>query len=292
MENQAVTKKSTTPIDFFKREDVKNKFIEVMGKRGNAFTSSVLTLISNNDKLKHCKSESIYMCAMMAATLDLPLNPNLGFAYLVPYGDTVQFQLGYRAFIQFAMRSGQFKTISASPIYKGQLISEDPLKGFEFDFSVQPADKNEKPIGYAAYFSLINGFEKTLYLSIDKVEAHGKKYSKTFSNGPWKSDFDAMATKTVIKMLLSKYAPLSVEMQTAQIVDQAEIKDVDTLDVSYVDEGKSVIGIEDLQFLFSNKLESLPKDINLNIQRIIDNKEEANYAKAYAELESFVPAVK
>lgn len=213
---------------------MKKKFDELLGKRSSAFMTSVLQIVSNNSYLQNASPQSIFNAACVAATLDLPINNNLGFAYIVPYGKDAQFQLGYRGFIQLAQRSGQFKTISATPIYEGQLISENPLTGFEFDFT-KPKEGN--PIGYAAYFALINGFEKTLFMSREEVQKHGKRFSQTFKSnrGLWVDDFDAMALKTVLKLLLSKFAPLSVEMQTATIADQGIINNPDTLDVTYAD---------------------------------------------------------
>lgn len=237
-------------VSLLQRDDVKKKFAEILGAKSAGFITSVLSAVNQNAMLKNAVPESVYMSAMMAAALDLPVNPNLGFAYIIPYNSRVkgengnqdtwvtsaQFQMGYRGFIQLAQRTGQFKTISASPVYEGQLIAEDPLKGFEFDWKAKSSDK---VIGYAGYFSLINGFEKTLYMTVEQLEKHGSKYSKTYSqsSSKWKTDFDAMALKTVIKLLLSKYAPLSVDspMAKAIVADQAIIKDVDTMDVEYTD---------------------------------------------------------
>ena len=235
----------TTAKSLFEREDVKRKFQELLGKKATSFITSVLQIVSQNALLVNADPASIYQAAAMAATLDLPINNNLGFAYIIPYNErdritnqfkaVAQFQLGYKGFLQLALRSGQFKNISVTPIYDGQLLSQDPLKGFEFDFTVQQSDS--KPIGYAAYFSLLNGFEKTLYMSKEQVEKHGLKFSQTFKKGfgLWKEDFDSMAQKTVLKLLLSKYAPLSVEMQKAVVSDQAVINNFETEDISYVD---------------------------------------------------------
>jgi len=219
---------------FFQREDVKLKFNELMGTRSTQFLTSLMSVVNNNTYLKKAKPESIYMAAMMAGALDLPINQSLGFAYIIPYGDAAQFQIGYKGLIQLCLRSGQFKTISACPVYEGQLIAENPLTGFIFDWSKKESDTI---IGYAGYFSLINGFEKTTYSSVANIEKHGKRFSKTYnsSHGVWKTDFDAMAMKTVLKGLLSKYAPMSIDMQRAVIADQSVIKDVDTMDVEYVD---------------------------------------------------------
>jgi recombination protein RecT len=237
---QTAQKTVARPKDFFNQDNVKAKFAELMGKRSAAFLSSVLQCVAQNSDLAQADVNSIYQSAMMAATLDLPINNNLGFAYIIPYnqkdGDNwkkvAQFQLGYKGFIQLAQRSGQFKTISATPIYDGQLKSVNPLTGFEFDFSVVPSGE---PVGYAAYFSLINGFEKTLYMTKEEMTKHGTSYSKTFKFGVWKNNFDAMALKTVTKLLLSKYAPLSIEMQKAVASDQSIINDAETVDTTYVD---------------------------------------------------------
>ena len=204
--------------DFFSQQAVKQKFSEILGARSVQFITSVLQIANSNSLLQKAEPQSLYNAAMTAAILDLPINPNLGFAYIVPYGGSAQFQMGYKGYVQLAQRSGQFKTISATPIYEGQLISENPLTGYEFDFSV----KSDKIIGYAAYFELLNGFSKTFYMTIQELTQHGKSYSQTFkkNTGLWNDNFNAMALKTVIKLMLSKYAPLSVEMQRAIIADQ------------------------------------------------------------------------
>jgi recombination protein RecT len=211
---------------------VKNKFAEMLGKRSSAFMTSVLQIVSSDNYLKKTDPQSVYQAAMAAAILDLPVNNNLGFAYVIPYGAQAQFQIGYKGFIQLALRSGQFQKLSASPIYQGQIISENPLTGYEFDFKIQP--KGE-PIGYAAYMKLLNGFEATIYKSEAEVLSHAKKFSKTFNNGPWKTDRPAMCLKTVIKMLLTKFAPLSVEMQKAVIYDQSVVVDAESTEVNYID---------------------------------------------------------
>lgn len=234
--------KPLTTKDFFARQDVRQKFEEMLGKRAPQFITSVLQIAASNDLLAKADPVSIYNSAALAATLDLPLNNNLGFAYIVPYNArqadgsykcVAQFQMGYKGFVQLAQRSGQFKTISATPIYEGQLVEMNPLTGFVFDFN----KKGEKVIGYAAYFSLVNGFEKTMYMSNDEIQKHASKFSQTYKKGfgLWKDDFDSMATKTVLKLLLSKFAPLSVEMQKAVLVDQAIIKDDNANDVEYAD---------------------------------------------------------
>lgn len=222
---EALTTKQDTPTikAYFNQETVQKRFTELLGAKSKGFITSVLQITSSG-ALAKADPVSVYNAACTAAILDLPINNNLGFAYIVPFGGKAQFQLGYKGFIQLAQRSGQFKTISATPIYEGQLIEENPLTGFKFDFTVK---KSQKVIGYASYFQLLNGFEKTLYMTIEEMDKHGKKFSQTYKQGygVWKDDFDSMALKTVIKLNLSKFAPLSIEMQKAVLVDQSVIED-------------------------------------------------------------------
>lgn len=247
----ATQKKEPTPVERIKNllnsDEVTKKFKDLLGKRAQGFIVSVMQVVASNDLLKKSEPASVYAAAATAAILDLPLNNNFGFAYIVPYAKDdidnegkqirkqyAQFQMGYKGFIQLAQRSGLFKTISVTEVYEGQLIEENPLTGFVFDF---PKRKSDKIIGYASYFELLNGFQKTMYMNKDMAERHGKKYSQTYKQGfgLWKTDFDTMSMKTVLKLLLSKYAPLSIEMQRAVISDQAIVVDSDTMEVDYVD---------------------------------------------------------
>lgn len=233
---------------YFGTDLIKKKFEELLGKRGPQFIASVLQIAAQNELLSKADPVSIFNAAAVAATMDLPLNQNLGFAYIIPYnsssGPIAQFQMGYKGFIQLAQRSGQYKTISATPVYEGQLIEENPLTGFKFDFTKK---KSDVIIGFAAYFALINGFEKTEYMSIEKMNAHGKKYSKNFNNNSslWKSDPIAMGNKTILKLTLSKYGPLSIQMEMAMRVDQAQIKNAEGSEVSYIDNEREEINKEE-----------------------------------------------
>lgn len=136
--------------------------------------------------------------------------------------------MGYKGFVQLAIRSGQFKAINVTDVREGEYQGEDLLTG-ELKITIADGREQRKVVGYAAYMRLVNGFEKSLYWSVEKVEAHAKQYSQTYSStkdyirnsSKWTTDFDAMAKKTVLKMLLSKYAPLSIEMQNAIQYDQA-----------------------------------------------------------------------
>ncbi len=237
--------------DFFQREDVVQKFQELLGKRASSFLTSVLSVVSQNDLLAKADPKTVYMAALTSATLDLPINQNLGFAYIVPYKNKnwiheAQFQMGYKGFIQLALRSGQFLTISASPVYEGQLVEENPLTWYVFD---RKAKKSEVVIGYASYFKLLNWFEKILYMTRAEIERHANLYSAQFKksqSGLWKDKFDEMATKTVIKLLLSKFAPLSVEMQKAVIADQGVLQDENFDSVEYPDNDQNEIISVDL----------------------------------------------
>jgi len=239
--NEVAKQQETKPTikSFFERDDVKGKFKEMLGKKSTSFITSVLQITAQSSMLANADPVSVYQAAAVAATLDLPINNNLGFAYIVPYNDrtkgvVAQFQLGYKGYIQLAQRSGQFKTIYASPIYEGQIIESNPLEGYKFDFTKNDSDVI---VGYAARFTLLNGYEATMYMSIDDLKKHGNLYSQSFKKGYglWKDNFNAMAIKTVIKLLLSKFAPLSVEMQMAIITDQSVVKDYETADVEYAD---------------------------------------------------------
>ena len=235
--------------DFFSKPMVQEKLKELVGKNAPAFATSVLQIVNSNSMLVNADPQTIFSAACMAATLNLPINNNLGFAYIVPFKNNkenkieAQFQLGYKGYIQLAQRSGQFSRIAATPVYNGQLISENPLLGYEFDWSVKPSGE---PIGYVAFFKLINGFTAELYMSKEEVMKHANKYSQTAKKGygVWKDQFEAMALKTVLKLLLSKQAPLSIDMQKAQMADQAIIRDVDKDEFDYIDHSESVADLE------------------------------------------------
>jgi len=238
---------------FMNQDSVKAKMAEMLGeKRATQFIASVIQVANSSSLLSKAEPVSVFNAAAMAATLDLPLNNSLGFAYIIPYNNrqpdgttktVAQFQIGYKGFIQLALRSGQFQTVSAAPVYEGQLVSQNPLTGFEFDWENK---KSDSLLGYAGYFKLINGFEKTIFMTVDQLNKHGKRFSKTYSksNSLWQNDFESMAIKTVIKLLLSKYAPLSIEMQSAVIADQSLVNNFETQDVSYIDIDETEINKE------------------------------------------------
>lgn len=293
MENQTHLPEIRTAKDLFNRDDVKAKFQELLGKRSAQFITSVLQIVASNDRLQKAEPTSIYQSAAVAATLDLPLNNQLGFAYIVPYNDTksekqvAQFQMGYKGFKQLSLRSGQFKTIHETDVREGEIKVYDRLTGhIEFEWIKDESERlKAKVIGYVSYFELLNGYSQTYYMTVEKLTEHAKKYSQTFKRGfgLWKDDFDSMCRKTVIKLNLSKNAPLSIEMQKAIVVDQAVINDADTLDVTYADNDPSQLGepvtLDDLNRLLEEKEPLLTKQEFDDAKRILSNKEEKSYQK-------------
>lgn len=229
----------TNALTKFVRDDNVQKRIEsLLQERAPQFTTSLITAVNNNYMLQQCEPETVISAALTAASMDLPINPNLGFAALVPYkvGRTgkyqCQFQIMWKGFVQLAQRSGRYKTISAVPVYAGQLKANDPLRGIVFDWEIKPK-KDADPIGYAAYFELLNGFEKTLYMTRHQVDDHGKKYSQSYKKdirdkeqkSLWSTDFNSMALKTVLKQLISKFGPMSTIIEKALESDQAVLTD-------------------------------------------------------------------
>ena len=234
--------KPKTLRELFNNPIIKTKIEQLVGKNSATFATSVMQIANSNTMLRTADPTSIFNAACMAATLNLPLQNGLGFAYIVPFKNNkerkveAQFQIGYKGFIQLAQRSGQFKRLVALPVYKKQLIKKDFINGFEFDWEQEP-EKDENPIGYYAYFKLVNDFSAELYMSHDDIVKHAQRYSQTFKKGfgVWHDNFEAMALKTVMKLLLSKQAPLSVEMQQAVLADQAVVKDVENQEFNYGD---------------------------------------------------------
>jgi recombination protein RecT len=218
------------------QESVKKRFQEILGKNAAGFTANLAVMVNNNQMLAKCEPLTVVSAAVISASLQLPLDPNLGFAAIVPYGNKAQFQIMYKGLVQLAQRSGQYQTINVSEIYEGELIEENRVTGeYVFDFTQK---KSDKVIGYTAYFKMVNGFTKTIYWTRAQVEKHGKQYSQMFARGKgkWVENFDAMAKKTLLKSLISKWGILSIEMQKAVRFDQGVVHDVtEDAEVSYVD---------------------------------------------------------
>jgi recombination protein RecT len=216
-----------TVASYLNNDKVKKYLESVLKDRAGQFITSLVSMSNLTPGLAKCDPNTLMQCGLKAASLNLPLDNNLGFAYAIPYSNKASFQMGYKGFIQLAQRTGQYKTINAVAVKEGELTKWEPFTE-ELEITMnQDAVKREKlpVIGYAAILRLNNGFEKKIYWSRAEVLAHAKRFSKTFGNGPWQTDFDKMAMKTVLKDLISKYGPMSVELQEAIKFDQAVIKE-------------------------------------------------------------------
>lgn len=242
MAEKGVSKKSATGLQAFNQTitnpSTQKYLSDVLGERKGSFVNNLTALVANNANLQECQPLTIMFAALKATALNLPLENSLGMAYCIPYKDNkkgitvAQFQLGYKGFVQLSLRSGQFKVIpSATEIKEGELKSRNRLTGeCVFDFINDDTERAKaKTIGYASYFRLLNGAESTFYMSVEEMQAHAMRYSQTYrskydnikQSSKWTTDFDEMAKKTVIKLNLSKNAPLSVEMQDAIRADQS-----------------------------------------------------------------------
>ncbi len=220
----------------------------VLGEKKQSFVNNLTALVSNDKNLQCCEPTTLMFAALKATALDLPLDNNLGFAYVIPYKNTragiteAQFQCGYKGITQLAIRSGQFRTINVTDVREGELKGRNRLTG---EVSVEWITDDEarakaRVIGYMGYFRLVSGYEKTTYWSVAELEQHGVKYSQTYRKGygVWKDNFDSMCRKTVIKLMLNKGdAPMSVEMQQAIKYDQSVILDENGA-MRYVDNQK------------------------------------------------------
>lgn len=239
MDNTQVTvqQKNATLGELMHSPAVVGKLNEVWSspQMANSFMSSVISVANGNPQLRKAEPMSIIGAAMVAATMQLQVIPTLGQCYIIPYGSKAQFQVGYLGLLQLCQRSGQFKKILAAPVHEGEYISGDEFdEDYVFD---KKQRKSDKIVGYMAKFELLNGFTKVAYWDVERIKAHATKFSQAYRSGytsPWKSDFDAMAQKTVLKSIL-KYAPKSIEMQNAVTFDQAVVNvnssDIQDLDI-------------------------------------------------------------
>lgn len=216
-EKEALTIARLVNDDAFRKRAEK-----VLGEGTPQFMSSVLTLANSDSNLQGLDPVKLYNCCLMAAAIKLPFNKNLGQAFVIAYKGEPQLQIGWKGFVQLAQRSGQFKTIGTRTVHEDEIAGIDPMTGeINFDFKLE---KQGKVVGYMAYFELLNGFKKNLYMTTNELEKHAGKYSETFKRkfGVWIDNFDAMAQKTVIKLLLNKFAPLSIDMAKAIELDQQD----------------------------------------------------------------------
>lgn len=249
--------KQERPIDLMKSvinaPSVQEQFQNALGEHKDAFVASLIDLFTGDKQLQTCKPALVIAEALRAATLRLPLNKALGFAYIIVFNNSVKnadgswskvptptFVPGYKGYIQLAMRTGQYRTINADFVYEGEMRKVSKLTG---EIALDGEKKSDKIIGYFCYFELLNGFNKTLFVSVEDMAAYALRYSPSFkgnkkpsadaliklaqANQPsskvgWEGNFNDMALKTVIRRLLSKYGYLSVEMQNALSKDVEE----------------------------------------------------------------------
>jgi len=237
---------------------VQDSIEQTLKDRADDFTTSLITVINGNPVLQECEPGEVIRTALKAASMHLPIDPNLGLAYIIPYLNNKktkdpetgketwvkkyepQLQIGWKGFIQLALRSQQYKTINVTDVREGEYKGENRLTGaIDFEWVNDNNERSKlKVVGYVAYFKLINGFEKLLYMSYDDLEKHAKQYSKTYKNGngKWADDKPNMSKKTVVKLLISKWGPQSTEIQKALRADQAAMGEDDAY--NYVDNDK------------------------------------------------------
>lgn len=219
------TKNQLTPVQRLKTalnaESVQEQFRNALQDSAPLFVASLIDIYASDKNLQECEPGAVIMEALKAATLRLPINKNLGFAYIVPYRNKgkaePQMQIGYKGLIQLAMRTGEYRYLNADVVYEGELKSYDKLTGH---LDLNGERKSDKVVGYFAYLQLLNGFSKAVYWTKDQVIEHAKRFSKSYSSqfSPWQTDFDAMALKTVLRNLITKWGIMSVEM--VQAVDR------------------------------------------------------------------------
>lgn len=241
--NEISSVKGLLSLDAYKK-----RFEEVLGKRAPQFMSSLISAVNSNADLANCQPQTVIHSALKAAVLDLPIESNFGFAHLVPYMNNkkgykeCQFQMGWKGYVQLALRTGMYKNINVVDVRENELKKWDPLtEELEIEFIEDDGEREKtKIIGYAGYFGLINGFEKKTYWPLKKLLSHAKQYSaqyRKYGTGNWKENQDAMCRKTVAKNMLNKWGILSVEMQStsrqlldAMEADQAVIREDETYD--------------------------------------------------------------
>jgi len=249
VKNTLTVNKKQTFSTFITSDAIKNKVnAMISGKDGGKFITSLISLVSNNPAIAECEHSTILSSALLGESLKLSSSPQLGQYYIVPFKDNnnnrvvAQFQLGYKGYIQLAIRSGYYKKLNVLAIKEGELRNYDPLNE-TLDVKLiddEEERENAATTGYYAMFEYQNGFTKTLYWSKEKMQAHAKKYSQAYRSDLkkntkysfWSKDFDGMAFKTMLRQLISKWGIMSVEFQAAITNDMAVIEDDKT---TYID---------------------------------------------------------
>lgn len=242
---------------YLTKDAVKDQISKVVGgKDGQRFISAIVSATTTNPALQECSNPSILSAALLGESLKLSPSPQLGHYYLVPYNDkngkVAQFQLGYKGYIQLAIRSGQYKKLNVMAIKEGELEYFDPLnEDIKINLMVDNWDARESAptIGYYAFFELVNGFRKAIYWSKAQMESHATKYSPGYRAKKgytfWEKDFDQMAYKTMLRQLISKWGIMSIELQTAFEGDMAVINEDGSK--NYVETDENVIEMSTIE---------------------------------------------
>ena len=244
---------------YLTNDAVKNQINNVIGgKNGDRFISSIVSAVQTNSALQECTNPSILSAALLGESLKLSPSPQLGQYYMVPFNNNkkgfkeAQFQLGYKGYIQLAIRSGQYKKLNVLAIKEGELVRFDPLnEESEVNLIEDEEAREEAPtVGYYAMFEYTNGFKKVMYWSKKKMEAHALKYSKGYKAKKgytfWEKDFDAMAYKTMLRQLISKWGIMSIDMQSAMDVDMAVIHEDGTKDYVDMENDENVVADQEI----------------------------------------------
>ena len=242
--------KQITFQEFLGQDTIKKQMKALLKDRAGYFAMALVQVVDGNEQLQNAEPQSIFNAGIASAILGLPIEKNLGFSYIVPYGSKAQFQIGYKGFIQLALRTGQYKLINSTAIKEGEIKLNNRLTG-EIELNLIEDDEIRdglKTVGYASYIEFNNGFRNTLYMSMKQVQAHAQKYSKSFGykNSVWTTNFEAMALKTVLKLNLAKFGALSVDFEKALQLDGTtinKVQDNGTLEAEYSDNGDDKIKI-------------------------------------------------
>lgn len=244
-------KKNSLPA-LVQKADVQRRFSAMLGsKNASGFLNALQTIYNGNRQLQDCTPISILSAAGVAATLNLSITPTLGYAYVVPYKGQAQFQIGYKGLIQLALRTGKYTTLHSGAIREGEIKGVNPITG-----ELERGEKiSDEIVGYVAYMRTIDGFEKVLYMTVEEVREHAANYSQSYAydlrsnrkTSIWSKNFDAMAKKTVLKLLLNKWGLTSSELIMAIQTDQAVI-DEEANTLTYVDNGGHAQSRDDMYF--------------------------------------------
>lgn len=283
-ENQLVKKETFS--QYLTKDSIKSKINAIVGsEKGANFISGLLSAVQTNPSLQMCSQASLLNCALLGHSLNLSPSPQLGHYYIVPYENKKlgitegQFQLGYKAYIQMALRTGQYKTISVIDVKQGELKKFNRLTDeIELEFNENDYEREKlNTVGYVAYFKLVNGFEKTLFWTKEKMEIHADKYSKAFNlkamqdlksgkvaekdmwrySSFWYKDFDGMAFKTMLRQLISKWGIMSTEMELAFKADMSVMREDNSFD--YVDNDNEEI--EEIKTITKEQQEEIARTI-------------------------------